>query len=394
NLNQCIAQGLMMSIDPLALTKHLIACPSITPVDAGALDVVQNALNSLGFTCTRMVFSQENHDSVDNLYARLGTKSPNLCFAGHVDVVPPGDLDAWDFDPFTPSEHDGKLYGRGVADMKGAIACWIAAVSKIKDTIDGSISLLITGDEEGLAVNGTRKMLPALGQGEIDACITGEPTNPSFIGEEIKPGRRGSLNAIITAHGIQGHTGYPHKADNAAHRIVRMLQSLIDWQIDTGNAYFEPSCLSVTNIHIDNQITNIVPGNASARLNIRFNDMHQGKDLVEDIKMRLLAACDQNAKAFTLETRISGESFFTKSGPLRDAIARACEEETGITPKLTTAGGTSDSRFIKDYCPVIDFGLCNPTIHQVNEHVAIDDLAVLTRIYKGAIGNYFAHNAG
>jgi succinyl-diaminopimelate desuccinylase len=383
----------MTEIDPIALTQDLIRCPSVTPAEAGALDLLQGVLEELGFVCHRLPFQEDGTDRVDNLYARLGTAAPNLCFAGHTDVVPVGQAASWSTDPFAATVRDGMLIGRGASDMKGAIAAWVAAVSRRLTSVGpvpGSISLLITGDEEGPSVNGTKKMLPALAElGErIDHCITGEPTNPTALGTMMKIGRRGSLNGFITARGIQGHTGYPHLADNAAHRLTRMLASLVDWRIDEGSEHFEPSVLSVTRIEVDNEATNVVPALATARFNIRYNDLHTGASLEDALRARLTEAAGDGAD-FDLDIVVSGESFLTPPGLLSDLLVEACEAVTGNRPELSTTGGTSDSRFIKDYCPVVDFGLVGKTMHQVDERVETADITSLRDIYVQVIDRYF-----
>lgn len=383
----------MTEIDPIALTQDLIRCPSVTPAEAGALDLLQRVLEDLGFVCRRLPFQEDGTEPVDNLYARLGTEAPNLCFAGHTDVVPVGQADSWTVDPFAATVQDGMLIGRGASDMKGAIAAWVSAVSRRlarSGGVPGSISLLITGDEEGPSVNGTKKMLPALAElGErIDHCITGEPTNPAALGTMMKIGRRGSLNGYITARGVQGHTGYPHLADNAAHRLTRMLAALVDWQIDEGSDHFEPSVLSVTQIVVDNEATNVVPALATARFNIRYNDLHTGAALEETLRARLKEAAGDGAD-FDLKVVVSGESFLTPPGLLSDLLVEACETVTGNRPELSTTGGTSDSRFIKDYCPVVDFGLVGKTMHQVDERVETADITALRDIYATVIDRYF-----
>ncbi len=386
----------MAVVDPVSLTQDLIRCPSVTPAEGGALDLLQSVLEGLGFVVTRLPFEEEGTDPVDNLYARLGTASPNLCFAGHTDVVPVGQADQWTADPFAATVRDGMLIGRGASDMKGAIAAWVAAVSKALDAggIPGSVSLLITGDEEGPAINGTRKMLDALAaRGEkIDHCITGEPTNPAELGTMMKIGRRGSLNGEIFAHGVQGHTGYPHLADNAAHRLSLMLAALVNWRIDEGTDHFEPSVLSVTKVDVDNEATNVIPAEAYARFNVRFNDLHTGASLEEKIRTLLMEAAGDGAR-FDLKIRVSGESFLTPPGLLSDLLTAACVDITGNSPDLSTTGGTSDSRFIKDHCPVVDFGLVGQTMHQVDERVAVAEIEALSDIYAHVITHYFTRAA-
>ena len=381
------------ALDPVAMTQDLIRCPSVTPADEGALDLLQRVLEGLGFACTRLPFEEDGTDPVDNLYARLGTESPNLCFAGHTDVVPVGSADQWTVDPFAAEIKDGMLVGRGASDMKGAIAAWVAAVSQRLSQV-GPVPGSITGDEEGPSINGTQKMLPALAaRGEvIDHCITGEPTNPTDLGTMMKIGRRGSLNGYITVEGVQGHTGYPHLADNAAHRLALMMAALVNWKIDDGSDHFEPSVLSITQALVDNAATNVIPAKATARFNIRFNDLHSGASLTKDLQNLLTDAAGEGAK-FKLDVIISGESFLTPPGLLSDLLSEACESVTGHKPDLSTTGGTSDSRFIKDYCPVVDFGLVGQTMHQVDERVAVSDIAALSEIYARVIDRYFAQGA-
>lgn len=378
-------------IDPVALTQDLIRCPSVTPEEGGALDLLQEVLEGLGFTCHRLRFSDTGTPDVDNLYARLGEAKPNLCFAGHTDVVPPGPAERWSSDPFSGEIRDGLVHGRGAADMKGAIACWVAAAARRLDkgAIDGSISLLITGDEEGPAVNGTAKMLHWLVEQDetLDACITGEPTNPETLGEMIKIGRRGSLNGVLTVDGVQGHVAYPHLADNAAHRLVAMLDALVAEPLDEGSEHFQPSVLQVTGIESGMEASNIIPGSARAAFNARFNDLHTSETLTAMLRERLDKAA--GGASYELDIKVSGESFYTPPGPLSDLVGEAVEKVLGIRPELSTTGGTSDSRFIKDHCPVLDFGLVGQTMHKVDERVAVADIENLTAIYEAVIDGYF-----
>jgi succinyl-diaminopimelate desuccinylase len=340
-----------------------------------------------------MPFHAPDTDPVDNLYARLGTGQPNFVFAGHTDVVPVGDNGAWTRDPFAGEVADGVLHGRGASDMKGAIAAFTAAVARFLDkhgAPNGSISLLITGDEEGPAVNGTRKMLEALAaDGEVfDACITGEPTNPDELGDMVKIGRRGSLNGYLTAFGTQGHTGYPHLADNAAHRMVELLKALIDLELDAGSDHFQASTLAISTIDIANPATNVIPAEAKAVFNIRFNDLHSSATLEEKLRAVLDEAAGGSAH-YALEIVCSGESFLTPPGDLSEMLTEACLEVVGRRPELSTTGGTSDSRFIKDYCPVVDFGLVGKTMHKVDEQVPVADVEGLSRIYGKVLDRYF-----
>ncbi len=381
-------------MDPVALAADLIRCPSVTPAEGGALDLLQDRLTALGFTCRRMPFHEPGTDPVDNLYARLGNGQPNFVFAGHTDVVPVGDSDAWTRDPFAGVIADGMLHGRGASDMKGAIAAFTAAVSRFLDaqgTPNGSISLLITGDEEGPAVNGTRKMLETLAaDGErFNVCITGEPTNPEILGDMVKIGRRGSLNGYLTAFGTQGHTGYPHLADNAGHRMVNLLKALIDMELDDGSEHFQASTLAISTIDIGNPATNIIPAEAKAVFNIRYNDLHTGEDLEKKLRTVLDEAAG-GSDLYKLNVVVSGESFLTPPGELSDMISQACEDVVGRRPELSTTGGTSDSRFIKDYCPVVDFGLAGKTMHKVDEQVPVADVEGLCQIYQRVLERYFS----
>jgi succinyl-diaminopimelate desuccinylase len=434
-----------MTIDPIELSQRLIRCPSVTPEDAGALDLLQEVLENLGFVCERMVFSSEGTADVDNLYARLGITGKNLCFAGHTDVVPVGDAAAWSVDPFAAeivkqeeyrahgtghsdspasppdlpcekgvikeSEQVGEqslverselgsseklgnfsgsenkiLIGRGVVDMKCAIAAWVAAVSQAGE-VNGSISLLITGDEEGPAINGTRKMLKALAdKGEkIDACVVGEPTNPKQLGEMIKIGRRGSENFKLTLFGTQGHSAYPQLADNPMPRMVEILSKLQAEILDEGTEHFDPSNLEITTIDTGNMATNILPAQVSAGFNIRFNDNHTCKSLADWVR----SICDSVTDKYELEVEETGEAFITEPGEFSSIVANAVKSVTGLTPELSTTGGTSDARFIKDHAQVVEFGLTNETAHKVNECAYVEDIEKLSQIYLKVIEGYF-----
>lgn len=369
--------------DILSLATQLIEQPSITPNAAQCFDVIESHLKPLGFNVFREVFSENGAPDTENLYARLGTGSPNLCFAGHIDVVPPGNLAAWKFPPFTPTEHEGALYGRGAEDMKGAVAAMIAAAARyVKEHSGvpyGSISFLLTADEEGSAVNGTRKMLGWLKEkGEaLDFCLVGEPTNPTYLGEMAKIGRRGSINCLLEVKGVQGHVAYPALADNPITRLVAMLQKLKSTPLDRGNAFFPPSNLEITTIDVGNTAENVIPEQASAKFNIRFNDHYTG----ESIQRWITAQCDAIGGEYTLRCRVSGESFITPPGILSDTLVEAIREITGKTPALSTTGGTSDARFIKDFCPVIEFGTTGATSHKIDERVDVAVLGQLTEIY-------------
>ncbi|MPY72688.1 MAG: succinyl-diaminopimelate desuccinylase [Alphaproteobacteria bacterium] len=380
-------------LDAVELARDLIRCPSVTPAEGGALGHLQTVLEGLGFVCHRLRFSDADTPDVDNLYARYGSAEPNFCFAGHTDVVPTGPLDGWSVDPFAAEIRDGFLYGRGAVDMKSAIAAFTAAAaSAIADGIvRGSISFLITGDEEGPSINGTKKVLGWLGEkGErIDHCVVGEPTNPSRLGEMMKIGRRGSMNSILTVKGKQGHVAYPHLADNAAHLLVRMMHALTREPLDAGNAHFQPSSLQITSIDIGNPTENVIPGSAEARFNIRFNDMHSSDSLGRWIRKTLDDAAGGPGR-YDLKIRVSGESFIFPPGDLSALLSAGIEQVTGCKPELSTTGGTSDARFIKDHCPVAEFGLVGETMHKLDERCSLDDIRALTEIYRAVLSRYFA----
>lgn len=384
----------MPNFDLVGLAQALIRCPSVTPRDAGAQDVLAGALERLGFACHRLRFAAPGSEPVDNLYARLGTGRPNFCFAGHSDVVPVGDAGAWTHDPFAAEVRDGILYGRGAADMKGALAAFVAAAAAFLDehgpAFAGSISMLVTGDEEGVAVNGTARVLDWMAEsGEtIDLCVVGEPTNPSALGEMIKIGRRGSLSATLTVEGTQGHVAYPQAADNPVSRLVRMLAAA-GGALDEGSELFEPSRLEVTSIDVGNPAENVIPARAVARFNVRFNDRHTGKSLLAWLHRTFAEAGGEGAR-YTLDHHLSGEAFLTPPGRLSEMLASAVEEVTGRRPALGTAGGTSDARFLKDVCPVAEFGLVGATMHKVDECVAVADLHRLAAIYRAVLARAFA----
>ena len=381
----------MATINALDLTRAMIACPSVTPEDGGTQKVLQDALAGLGFTCHNQTFSDDNTPDVSNLYARLGSTSPNFCFAGHTDVVPVGDLDSWEDDPFSAEVKDGMLYGRGAADMKSAIACFAEATSRFLENhgsdFGGSISFLITGDEEGPAINGTRKLLEwAKAEGEVlDACLVGEPTNLTELGEMIKIGRRGSLNGTLTVHGVQGHTAYPHLGDNPIHRLVKMLSVLTNEPMDDGTDHFQASTLQISTVDVGNPASNVIPAKAIAVFNIRYNDLHTSATLESWLRKKL----DAVGGEYDLDIYVSGESFLTQPGPLSKIIAGAVQSVTGNAPELSTTGGTSDARFIKDYCPVAEFGPIGQTMHKSNECIAVQDLAALTDIYTAVLERFF-----
>ncbi|MCX7378292.1 MAG: succinyl-diaminopimelate desuccinylase [Alphaproteobacteria bacterium] len=370
--------------DPLGLAQALIRCASVTPADAGAQGVLAEALEALGFTVTKLRYGE-----IENLFARIGTGGPHICFAGHTDVVPEGN-GSWSAGPFGGEVRDGVLFGRGACDMKGAIASFVAAAADhLKGGAPkGSISLLITGDEEGPAVDGTVKVLEWMqANGQVpDFCIVGEPTNPTQLGDMIKVGRRGSVNMTLTVHGIQGHVAYPHRVDNPVHRLVRIAAALTAAPIDAGSEFFEPTSIQVTSIDVGNAATNVVPASAKLMLNIRFNERHSGASLASWVR----ATAERYAERFELDVSISGESFLTPVGPEIEALVGAVAAATGRTPKLDTGGGTSDARFIAQYCPVAEFGLVGQTMHQVDERVPVDDLRELARIYREVLDRLLA----
>ncbi len=388
------------AIDPVALARDLIRCQSVTPEDGGALGVLEAALKPLGFACHRLPFSEPGTAEVQNLCAVIGEGGPHFCLAGHTDVVPPGDLKGWTVDPFGGEVIGGFLYGRGANDMKGAVAAMAAAVARHLKARGGKpkgrISLLITGDEEGPAVNGTRKVLEWMAARGLkpDAALVGEPTNPRRMGEMVKIGRRGSLTARLTIHGMQGHVAYPQFADNPLHPLVRALAGLIAEPLDEGTPHFQPSNLQVTSIDTGNPTVNVIPAKATAKFNIRFND-RQSKD---SLRQRLTALADSalenSGLSFLLEVEMTAEAFVTQPGAWVAMLGDAVGEVTGRTPELSTSGGTSDARFIKDICPVVEFGLVNRTIHQVDEHVPVAHLGELAEIYHGFLRRYFTAARG
>jgi succinyl-diaminopimelate desuccinylase len=383
-----------MPADPVALARDLIRCPSVTPVEGGALAYLQDVLKNAGFTVHRVKFSQTGADDVENLYARIGTAAPHLMFAGHTDVVPPGEENAWTHAPFAGDIADGRLYGRGAVDMKGAIACFLAA------TLDhlaanggkpkGSISFLITGDEEGDAVNGTIKLLQwAAERGErFDHCIVGEASNPAALGDAVKIGRRGSLNGTLVVTGRQGHVAFPQLAENPIRALVTLMSALMAEPLDRGTDHFDPSNLEFTSVDVGNRTVNLIPGEARARFNIRYNDLHTPESLKALIDKRCAAAAG-NAHWRIEYLPSNSWVFLTKPGPFVELVVEAVAAATGRKPALSTSGGTSDARFIKDYCPVLEFGLVGKTMHQVDEHVPTSELAALTAIYRRILDRYF-----
>ena len=380
-------------IEPIALAKKLIRCQSVTPKDDGIMALLEEQLLSMGFTCQQHIFSEKNTDNVTNLYARIGKKAPNLAFAGHTDVVPPGDIEAWRTDPFTPTIIDGKLYGRGAVDMKCAIAAFISATQNFLNTKQhyGSISLIITGDEEGPAINGTKKLLRSLHeQGEhLDACIVGEPTSTTSVGDTVKIGRRGSITFTLVIYGKQGHVAYPQLAKNPIKSLIPLLHALTDHSLDQGNRYFDASNLEITTIDSNNPATNIIPNKISTTFNIRFNNEHTGQSLIQWVEKLCHHYLTSTNINYQLTHHISGEAFLSEKNILQKLAVDAIFETTGQHAKLSTSGGTSDARFLKEYCPVIEIGLTNTTAHKANEHANIQDIQALTMIYQKLLEKYF-----
>lgn len=383
----------------LKLARALIRCRSVTPEDGGAIELIEAVIGEAGGHCHRLAFADAGTPKIENLYARLGAGHPQLCFAGHTDVVPPGHEDLWAHPPFAADTADGKLYGRGAADMKGAIACFVAAAldyAKAKGAeLAGSISFLITGDEEGPAINGTRKVLEWMrAKSELpDHCLVGEPTNTKKLGDTIKIGRRGSLNGKITVTGLQGHVAYPQLANNPVKGLIAVLARFYDAPLDFGSTHFSPSNLEVTSIDVGNAVTNVIPAKAEARFNIRFNDRHSSATLQKSLREQTAQALAETDLGFELEFEPASEAFVTDPGALDGLLSQAVYEITGLTPRLATDGGTSDARFIKAICPVIEFGLLTESIHKADEHVALANLGQLTAIYRRFLELYFARFA-
>lgn len=396
----------MTSTDPIANLATLIRCPSVTPAEGGALSALEAMLKPLGFAVDRVMAKEAGTPDIENLYARLGTEGPHLMFAGHTDVVPVGDEAAWSHGPFSADIAGGEMYGRGAVDMKGGIACFVAAIARHIEkhgAPKGSVSFLITGDEEGPAINGTTKLLQwAADKGERwDACLVGEPTNPDQLGDMIKIGRRGSLSGRITVHGVQGHAAYPHLADSPVRGILQLTQALMDPPFDNGTESFQPSNLEVTTIDVGNGAVNVIPAKATAAFNIRFNDTWTAESLMAEIISRLdRAAASGSLRPDRAPVRYEivwaerpSHVFLTRNNALISSLSGAVEAVTGRQPKLSTTGGTSDARFIKDYCPVVEFGLVGQTMHMVDERVAVADLETLTNIYETFIFSWFGHAA-
>ncbi|MES5484693.1 succinyl-diaminopimelate desuccinylase [Bradyrhizobium sp. INPA03-11B] len=386
--------------DAVSITRDLVRCPSVTPADAGALGVLEGLLKAAGFDVHRVTFSEPGTADIDNLYARIGSASPHITFAGHTDVVPPGDEAAWTLGAFSGEVKDGYLYGRGAVDMKGGIACSVAAVlqylndhgGKPQENGGGSISFLITGDEEDVSINGTVKLLQWCAErGEkFDHCVLGEPSNVEVLGDMIKIGRRGSQSGTLVVDGVQGHVAYPHRASNPVPDISRLIVALSDEPLDHGSAQFQASNLEFTTVDVGNTASNVIPGQARANFNIRYNDNHTQESLRQLVDERLAEACGNRIRAHIDWQPSNSNVFVTQPGPFTDLAVAAIEEITGRKPELSTSGGTSDARFISSYCPVIEFGLVGQTMHQIDERTPVADLEKLTRIYRGVLDRYFA----
>ena len=378
-----------MIINELKLAKKLIQKPSVTPRDAGTINILAKNLRSLGFKCHLL-----NFKNIKNLYAKLGESSPNFCYAGHTDVVPPGNINDWSVNPFKPTVKNNRLIGRGATDMKASIACFIAAVSRFKNKnkkFKGSISLLITGDEEGVAINGTKKVVEYLKKKreKINFCIVGEPTNPNKLGEMIKIGRRGSMTGRLKIIGAQGHVAYPHRANNPSDTIVKILKKIKELKLDNGTKDFQPSNLEITKINIDNQADNVIPGSAEAVFNIRFNNKHSSNSLKRKLNSIFRSMTKKGKCRFNIKYETSGEAFLTKPNKTTYMIQNTIRKVTKIKPRLSTDGGTSDARFIRKIAPCLEFGLVGKTMHKIDESVPISDLRKLTKIYLNILENYF-----
>jgi succinyl-diaminopimelate desuccinylase len=380
--------------DPVLMLQALVRCPSVTPHDAGALGQVQQWLSQSGFKCERLVFGDTDTPDIDNLFARIGNSGPHLCFAGHTDVVPQGDESIWSHAPFAAEIKDGYLYGRGAADMKGSIAAFAAATQDFvreNPRFKGSISFLITGDEEGPAVNGTVKVLQWMkAHGHIpDHCLVGEPTSVETLGDGIKIGRRGSLSFIVTVDGKQGHAAYPHKADNPIPKLARLVERLSAKPLDNGNEHFEPSSLAFTSFDVGNPAGNVIPSRATLKFNIRYSTEQTFASLKALVRSHIDQITAELGGRWHVIHQEGAEAFLTEPGPFIGLVEEAITEETGLIPRLNTAGGTSDARFIKDYCPVLEFGPLNTTIHQTDERIGVEELKATTRIYRRILDRYF-----
>lgn len=381
--------------DPVALTQALVRCASVTPAEGGALALLDAVLSAEGFSVERPTFSEPGLPDIENLYARIGSEGPVFVIAGHTDVVPPGDLAAWTHDPFAADIEGGTLYGRGACDMKGGLAAMVSAAIRYRRAnpdAPGSIAFLVTGDEEGPAVNGTVKLLAwADARGErFDHCLLGEPTNPAAMSDMIKIGRRGSLTGKLTVQGVQGHVGYPHLAQNPIRGMVRLLTGLEASPLDAGTEHFDPSNLEMTTLDVGNPATNVIPAQARAVFNIRFNDLWTPETLAAEIERRLREAAGNTVRYEVSFEPTNAVAFLTQPGPFVAMVAEAVEAETGKRPALSTTGGTSDARFIKNYCPVVEYGVVGQTMHQIDERVATADLVTLERITHRLLTTYFA----
>ena len=384
----------MPKINELQLAKELIRFPSITPVDAGIMSFLEKKLKSLGFKTKILEFKEKNTKPVKNLYARLGNKGPNFCYAGHLDVVPAGNLKDWTVNPFKPAIKNGHLIGRGANDMKSSIAAFVAAVSNFvlsNKKFKGSISFLITGDEEGVAINGTKKVVEYLRKKKekIDFCLVGEPTNPNKLGEMIKIGRRGSMTGRLSVIGVQGHVAYPQRANNPSTALVQILKELKEIKFDRGTKDFQPTNLEITKININNSADNVIPGLANATFNIRFNNKHSSNSLKKKINKIIQKICKKNKSKFKMEYNVSGEAFLTKPNKTTFMVRDTVKKITKINPVFSTTGGTSDARFIRKISPCLEFGLVGRTMHKIDEVVALTDLKKLTLIYLNILKNYF-----
>ena len=384
----------MASINELQLAKELIKFPTVTPIDAGIMKFLEKKLKTLGFKTKVLEFREKDSKPVKNLYARLGNKGPNFCYAGHLDVVPAGDLKDWTVNPFKPSVKKGYLIGRGANDMKSSIAAFVSAVSNFianKRDFNGSVSLLITGDEEGVAINGTKKVVEYLKKKKekIDFCLVGEPTNPNKLGEMIKIGRRGSMTGRLSIIGVQGHVAYPQRANNPSTAIVQILKELKEIKFDNGTRDFQPTNLEVTKININNSADNVIPGLANATFNIRFNNKHSSSSIKKKIDKIIKRICNKNKSKYKIDYSVSGEAFLTKPNNTTFMIRDIIKKITKIKPQLSTTGGTSDARFIRKIAPCLEFGLVGKTMHKVDEAVSLSDLKKLTLIYSNILQNYF-----
>ena len=384
----------MTSINELQLAKELIKFPTVTPIDAGIMKFLEKKLKILGFKTKILEFREKNSKPVKNLYARLGNQSPNFCYAGHLDVVPAGNLKEWTVNPFKPSVKKGHLIGRGANDMKSSIAAFVSAVSNFVDNnrkFNGSISLLITGDEEGVAINGTKKVVDYLKKKKekIDFCLVGEPTNPNKLGEMIKIGRRGSMNGRLSVIGVQGHVAYPQRANNPSTTLVQILKELKSIKFDNGTKDFQPTNLEITKINIDNSADNVIPGLANAKFNIRFNNKHTSTSIKKKIDKIIKKISNKNKSKYKIDYSVSGEAFLTKPNSTTFMIRDIIKKITKINPQLSTTGGTSDARFIRKIAPCLEFGLVGKTMHKVDEAVSLSDLKKLTLIYSNILQNYF-----